>query len=222
MRGRCRVAVDTVAVVCCCQPSRAMLRSLAPAVTVVPFACLRVRAASVPACSAYSPSRLGPALERHRCRRCPARASVLFAALRFKRVCSGGGSEKAWHELLADVRWHEAPSSVACLPCCISGSAGRVCSGMLSHTPTCVGSTRRGYCRSSHCCPTSSAHGSSSPCAPRRVQATSCAPFRQTSLRATRDDAAIPCPGHAAFASWATRRRMAQRHPRRGRLRFAP
>ena len=33
---------------------------------------------------------------------------------------------------------------------------------------------------------------------------------------------ATPCPGHAAFAGRTTRRRMAQRHPRRGRLRSAP
>ena len=33
---------------------------------------------------------------------------------------------------------------------------------------------------------------------------------------------ATPCPGHAAFAGRTTRRRMAQRHPRRGWLRSAP
>ena len=69
-------------------------------------------------------------------------------------------------------------------------------------TPTLVCSKRRGCCRSSPCCPTFSVHGSSSPCAPRRVLTTSCEPSRPTSPPAMRVATTMPS-GDACSRCWA-------------------
>ena len=69
---------------------------------------LRSRACACACCerachpSARRPGRLGPALERQYCRRCPTRASCLYAAPP-PTSAAVGVSEPVLHELLADV-----------------------------------------------------------------------------------------------------------------------